>query len=816
MAASNLFSELFSKRIRGRKMPTKPFFRRRLKDLRPSTRGTPMSKRIFGAVLGRRPPTYDGTLWVPGIGKEVVIHRDRWGVPYIEAADEAHAWFGQGFCQGQDRAFQLEFMRRVGRGTLSEVIGSKGLQLDRLARRIGFQVSSEVQYNLIDEDVRHHLDAYVRGINAGLRQGSKRSAHEFALLRSKPGLFHATDAINIAKLISFAMASNWDSELCRLKIMLEDGPDALAALDVVYPEWLQVSAEYSRKAGLAADRLGEDMATFQQTIGLRSASNNWVVNARKTVNNRPILANDPHLPANLPSSWYLSHVSTPERTVTGVNFVGTPGFSFGYNEHAAWGVTAGHIDNTDLFLEEIGPDGRSVRCGDDFVPCTVRREVIRVRGGKSVVEEVLVTPRGPVVSPAFDGELAALSLQATWLRGKRARGMIHLHHMTCFEDLRRVMSEWPGVTANFLYADPSDNIGWQLAGDSPQRKKGWGTIPMPGADPEVGWKDEPVPFDEMPHTVNPDCGFLATANNRPTAEGEGPFLGVDWFDGYRQARISEVLAERDDWTVESLSELQLDTLSIPWREIKPFVVGLKGTTNRSRSALALLARWDGRVSVDSQAATVFELFVAEMIQRVVRAKAPKAAQWAMGRGFIELAPNSTFAFRRVGHLVNLIRTQPKGWFASGWDAEMLAALHEAISVIEGKHGVNADRWAWGEVRSATLIHPVGEAAPFRRIFNLGPIPFDGDTNTISVGAADPGDPLGNPIGIATMRMAVEVGEWENNRWVLAGGVSGNPLSKHYDDQFELWRRGQAITIPFKTTDTSSFASHTVRLQPRYT
>ena len=773
---------------------------------------SPLSFRgLFASVLGKRRPTVSGTLRVPGIDREVTIRRDTWGIPFIEATDEAHAWFGQGFCQGQDRAFQLEFLRRVGQGTLSEVIGPKGLPIDRLSRRIGFQQSSEEQYAMVGEDVRGDVDAYVRGINAGIQFGLKHRPHELALLRSKPGTFEATDAVNVAKLISFAMASNWDSELARLKVLSADGPEALEALDITYPEWLQVSSEYGLPAGQAADRLAEDVHIFQHSVGLATASNNWVVSAERSASGRPLIAHDPHLPATLPCAWYISHVKTPERTVTGANFVGTPGFAIGYNQFASWGVTAGHIDNSDLFIHEIGPDGCSVRRGDSFLPCQVRTETIKVRGKSPVVEQVLVTHQGPIISPALDGDHAALSLKATWLEKRTARGLLHLHHLRNFDDLRTIMRDWPGVSTNLLYGGTDGEIGWQLAGEAPVRKKGWGTIPLPASDPEVGWEDQGVPFEDMPHRRNPDCGFFATANNKPQPDGEGPFLGADWFEGYRQSRIVELLAERDDWTIEDFKRIQLDTFSVPWREIRPILQEVSATDHRAERALELLNAWDGHVSSDSVPGTVFELFLAEMIQRVVKAKAPSAAQWALGKGFVEIAPQSTIAFRRVGHLVRLLETKPPGWFDRGWLPEISDALSCVVRSLEESHGYNPDGWAWGVVRGTTLIHPVGETKPMDRVFNLGPVPSHGDTNTIHVSGVDPNDPTGNAIGVPTLRMAVEVGAWDNNYWVLAGGQSGNPLSPHYSDHFERWAVGEAIQVPFtaKAVMTAKMKSMTL-------
>ncbi len=133
-----------------------------------------------------------------------------------------------------------------------------------------------------------------------------------------------------------------------------------------------------------------------------------------------MLANDPHLPALLPSVWYLAHITTPDWSVAGATLVGGPAVEVGHNGFASWGITAALFDNTDLFQEEIGPDGATLRSGDEFVPCEVLDEKIKVRYKKSITEKVAITPRGPVVSPAFD-EGGRRPVHRGILAGRRCR-----------------------------------------------------------------------------------------------------------------------------------------------------------------------------------------------------------------------------------------------------------------------------------------------------------------------------------------------------------------------------------------------------------
>ena len=768
---------------------------------------------LFRLLLGQRLPITDGTLRVAGVRGEVLVRRDGYGIPYIEAQHEQDAWYGLGFCHGQDRAFQIEGISRVVRGTLAELVGPAGLPVDRLSRRIGLAFEAERQLEVLEEDTRQMLDSYAQGVTDGARLGCRRRAHEFALLRAGPTAYRATDALGMLKLMSFNAVSNWDSELARLKILDEDGPEALTALDPAYREWHPVTAPPGAAGGKAVDRLAADLAEFNAFVGQGGGSNCWAVAPEQTATGRAILANDPHLAPALPPYWYLAHVRTPDWAVAGASFVGGPVFPAAHNGTAAWGGTFGFVDNTDLFIEQIGADGRSVREGDKFVPCETRLETIRVKGKETVEEEVLVTRRGPIIGPALDGEVGAVSLRATWLDPRPVTGLLRCHRAGTFEEFRRAFERWPALALNMVYADTSGTVGLQLVGEEPRRRKGWGTIPLAGRDPEAGWEDAPVPFDEMPHVASPESGYVATANNQPVREDNGPYLGTDWLDGYRLARIVEALESRKDWDLATTQALQMDQESLPWRELRDAVLSVPTEVEEAAQACSMLAHWDGRVSADSPAATVFQLFVSEMARLVVEAKAPRAARWALGKGFSPMTPHGLFSARRVGHLVHLVRDQPAGWFERPWPLVMADALAVAVRTLRERHGADPSRWAWGRTRQLTLRHPFGERSPLGHVFNRGPFAWGGDINTVSQAGSGPAEPMANPYFIASLRMAIDVGVWNESRFVLPGGQSGNPLSPHYDDQLPLWRRGQGVTMAWEPADVDRAVRSELRLSP---
>jgi penicillin amidase len=775
-----------------------------------------LSRLIFRLIFGRRLPTIHGEIKVSGINRSVVIRRDRWGIPSIDAENDSDAWYGLGFCQGQDRTFQLEMLLRVIRGTLAELVGSDALIIDRLARRVGFTWAAKNQLTVLAPEILESLDAFVAGVTAGGQLGLKRKPHEFALMGSQPTPWTGLDVLGLFKLLSFSLVSNWDIELARHRILTLDGPAALAELEPAYADWLPVTAPPSMPAGPAFDSLAQSVVAFKEQVKLVGGSNNWALGAKRTATGRTLLANDPHLPGVLPPHWYLAHIRTPHWQLSGASFAGTPAFAAGHNEHGAWGVTVGLVDNTDLFLEEIGPDRLSIREGNRFVPCEVRREKIAVKGGPSEEIEVLITPRGPIVSPALDNVSEAYSMRATWLDPQPIGGLLAIHKSTDFESFRQSLAEWPGLAFNMAYADKHGNYGWQMMGQAPRRKTGFGVLPMPGWNKENGWYPDSVPFEDMPHAVNPDIGFIVTANNKPVQDGTGPFLSADFADGYRCSAIVQFLKERTDWTVADTQALQLNTLSLPWQEIREVVLALQPDDKAAKTALELLQQWDGQVTVDSPGATVFELFTSDMCLRLAKAVAPKSYQWALGQGFTPMAPVGLFGERRISHLVTRLRHQAPGIFSRPWSEEILDCLSAVIKSLQETHGNEPADWAWGLVRPLYLRHPLGRKKPLDRIFNLGPIPMPGDANTIPQATVTPLDPTGDPVYIPSLRMVVDVGNWSASRFILPSGQSGNPFSPHFADQLPLWERNEGLPIAWTEEEIKATTVATLRLIPGQT
>jgi penicillin amidase len=400
-----------------------------------------------------------------------------------------------------------------------------------------------------------------------------------------------------------------------------------------------------------------------------------------------------------------------------------------------------------------------------------------------------------------------------WLEPRPLDGMLGLAKVRSFADFRKAAESWPASPQNVVYADRTGVIGWQMFGLAPKRRKGWGLIPAPGWDPESGWEPDLVPAEQLPHAQDPPEGFIATANNQPLPDGVGPFLGCDWMNGYRVASIGRELSARTDWDVTQTAALQMNQRAAAWDDLGPTLLSTPTTDPDAQQALEMLRSWNGHVSIDSPAATVYELFLADMMARIARAKAPRSFAVVLGQALGPIAPFNFLCYRRTGHLINLMRLQPAGWFQRPWPEEFADSLAAVIRRLRAEYGTDPSGWAFGRVRTLTLHHPLSRKRWLAPFFNLGPFPYGGDADTINQGAVLPLDPLGSVDNIASLRMVVDVGAWGNSRFSLPGGQSGNPLSPHYDDLLPLWLRGDGVPIAWTEEEVRQAAVETLELKP---
>jgi penicillin amidase len=331
-------------------------------------------------------------------------------------------------------------------------------------------------------------------------------------------------------------------------------------------------------------------------------------------------------------------------------------------------------------------------------------------------------------------------------------------------------------------------------------------LPAPAWEP--GWEEQHLPFDDLPWALDPAQGFIASANNAPRPDApDAPFLGVDWLGGYRAARIVECLAARDGWDVAASAQLQLDVASVPWREMRDIVLATPVEDGKERLARELLRAWDGEVSAGSPAASVFELFVAELAAMIARESAPGSWRWAMGAGFGDAIGRTEFGARTVSRLVTELLANPDR------GEQIRSSLGAAVTRLVAMRGSQPANWAWGSLRPLVLRHPLGVSGPLGRMLNLGPVRRGGDTNTVAQAGVRPLDPTSNPAAIANHRAVIDLSAPDKSRYVIAGGQSGNPLSAHYGDLFGLWQRGEGVPIPWSREAVTLATISTLTLEP---
>jgi len=854
-------------------------------------------------TIQRSFPQLDGELVLSGLNGEVSVQRDELGIPVITATDTHDLFFAQGFVHAQDRFWEMDFRRHVTSGRLSEMFGESQLGTDMFLRTLGWRQIAEQEVELLDETTRAYYEAYAEGVNAYLAgHKGPDASFEYAVLglqnsdyRIEP--WTPADSVAWLKAMAWDLRSNIEEETERAIVasefteaqmatlypsypfdrnpvivpeISENAPAPSETVSPINPEATDADAEAEGEGGDAAGAVSTDVTASAAAsvsheasaaaaaidwrsvsdviesvsdlvgpVGEGIGSNSWVVSGDLTESGLPLLANDPHLGASLPSVWHQVGLRCAELTdecpfdVAGFSFSGVPGVVIGHNDRVAWGFTNLTTDVTDLYLEKIEGD-RYWRDGA-LVPLEERTETIRVAGGEDVELTIRSTVNGPIVSGLTDDFTAvaadpfvgtngvitepvnpptgeyAVSLKWTALEpGTTASAIFTMNRARNFSDFRLAASHFDVPAQNLVYADVDGNIGYQTPGKLPMRGAGDGTMPQPGWDSAYDWQGF-IPFDELPVVYNPDEGFIVTANNAIVPDEYPHFLTRDWDHGFRAARITEMIQRRaanGELTAADMQAIQADDDFHMGKRLTAEFMELDTGDEKTDAALELLREWDAQNEPDSAAAAYANVLWDELVQSLfVRGRENPAPMTDQSRLFVVVG--------------NLLDDETSEWWTnpslrvSGQDEMLRHVAQAAYERLVELQGDNPARWNWGSLHALTLRNGTfgsSGIAPIEWLFNRGPFPVGGGSSVPNATGWVIGQGF-ETVTVPSMRMIVDLSDLDASSWNHLTGTSGHAFHPNYIDQTETWQKAETTPWAYSPEAVDAAATNTLTLLP---
>ena len=762
-------------------------------------------------------PQTEGAVETAAVGADTEIIRDDNGVPHIFAKSAEDAYAALGYVHAQDRLWQMETMRRLGAGRLSEIFGSATVHVDRYSRTFSLYRLAEIQVERMTDDERAVLDSYARGVNAYLETHRGALPPEFVLLRHRPEPWQPADSLVWAKIMAMKLSMNWRRELLRWRLSKRLTPTEIRELWLNHDVDVPVAiSDRLRASLLPLDRLA---LAVPDAFSSLDASNAWVLDGRLTGTGKPILANDPHLALDAPVIWYLVHMQAPGLSLTGATAPGVPLLILGHNGHIAWGMTTTGGDVEDLFIEDIDPENPDrYLTPKGPMEFGYREEVINVRNADPVTVRIRETRHGPVISdilqdddtenPAFASKhVIALATTVLDPEDDTARALLKINRATDWTSFLEATRDFGTPQQNLFFADTAGDIGLIAPARIPIRRSGDGFMPVSGADGKHDWTGI-IPFEELPRTHNPPIGYIANANNQLVDDSYPHFITGDWDSSWRGKRLEEALYGTSGHTLDDSSKLLMDNLSTAARRVTPLLLAAPANSARAERAKALLGKWDYKMERDRPEPLIYATWLKELMKEITSEK---------------LGPMLR-DFRRVSaDFVIAVLTRNQHWCTGGdkdkattesCNERIATALDKALAHIAQTQGDDIAAWRWGAAHRATFVHQLFSRIPvIDRLTETG-IETDGGDYTLNRGqTAGFGEDPHRHVHGSGYRGVYDLSNLAQSRFTIATGQSGNPLSPHYRDQLIRWRDGGSFQIATTIEAARARATRTLVLRP---
>ena len=756
-----------------------------------------ISEKINRQDLKSAIPSLTGSVQLRGLQGTVKVFRDRYGIPHMKAESELDAFFAQGFVTAQDRLWHMEYDRRRGSGRWAEAVGESAVAQDKMMRRFRLEASAKADYQVMDPHTKDVFDAYAAGVNAFITSGDALPV-EYRITRLEPEPWQPWDGLTAYKVRHISMGV-FESKVWRARMVREVGPEAAGKLFPGFePGYLMILPPGSTSPGPLDEglkELAEGAAGLNHLNEMDSGSNSWVLSGAETATGKPILAGDSHRALDTPSAYYQNQVACPEFDVVGLSFPGVPGFPhFGHNGRVSWSVTHTAADYQDLYVERF-QDGKYLY-KDRWLDAETHDETIKVRDGTDVHTKVTVTQHGPVIAGYPDqGSGLAFKYTATERASTWPEILWRMLRVENSKELVDSMSGWVDPCNNLLFADIHGNMGYLCRGRIPIRSRVNGWLPVPGWMGEHEWEGD-IPFDELPVSINPPEGYIATANNRPVGDDYPHYIAIDFTPEFRVRLVTEGLKSLHRPTAKDMEQVHAQRVSIPALAYLGVVKQIDPKDAAIKAAKDLLLDWNGEMNANQVQPTIYSAMRDAMLKEVLETnlteKLAYDAWHPADRGL------GSFSNRLKARLVAMIEQDDRSLLPEGdtWPTAVARALSKAVATLSERLGGDMGQWQWERVHQARPKHNLSAAFPeLAELLDPPAIPSSGDGDTPLQGGYSPANPA-TVTSLSVARYSYDPSDWENSLWVVPLGSSGHPGSPHYADQSETWRQVKMIPMGY--------------------
>ena len=730
------------------------------------------------------------------LDRPVDILRDPWGIPHIRAADEHDLFFAQGFATAQDRLWQMDADRQQALGQWARLIGTGGVNRDRLLRSTGLATAARADYETISPDAKTMVDAYTAGINAFI-DTTRHLPIEYTILAEHPQRWASWHCLAVYKIRN-TLLGTFEPKLLRTRLLAIIGPDKLAAMIRGYPKGhlltVPPGATYEGPAPHDVGVLSEMASQLDWLDEPSPGSNAWALGGDRTASGRPLVAGDSHRTLDTPNVYYQTHLACPSFDVIGYSIPGMPGvMHFCHNEYVAWGMTYGGSDTQDLFIERFreGPQGREYAFEDHWRPATVRNEKLEIRGEPAVEFEVTTTHHGPVIAgDPTTGKALTISdpglIDATpWTDAVR-----DAMRSQSVAEFQTAMRNWTDRVNNYAVADVHGTFGYLHAGKIPIRPEANGWCAVPGWTGEHEWHGY-IPHEELPQALKPDKQYVVTCNQRVTAHDYPYYLALTSTAAYRARSITNRILElRGGATVDDMAAFLAERISDPARIFTNALLTITVKDQGSAEALQHLKAWDYRMDRDLIQPSIYAKTKAYVVRSL--------AQHLLGNmagSLLDHGPGSLVHLRLIEvEMVEAIQINNCSWLPPGhdWNRLLASGLKQAVADLTKQLGPELSNWQWGRIHHTDPEHPLSRMLPnLAHRLNPPSMAVHGDGDTPLAGSYTLQDRC-IATSLSVNRYIHDPSDWTRSRWIVPLGASGHPGSPHYADQAGMWADVQFI------------------------